>query len=120
MVAGLAAVELLVRSLDSDTARVGRSLYLVGAGLALASTIWDLSVTSTLLGTKVLPSWYLGAGHWAEGLGTAYFALLAHGRDGVLRARDRLDPQVPALDRGRPADAAGPAGVRPDASRCRS
>ena len=40
------------------------------------STIWDLSVTSTLLGTKVLPSWYLGAGHWAEGLGTAYFALI--------------------------------------------
>jgi hypothetical protein len=77
VVAGLAAVELLVRSLDSDTARVGRSLYLVGAGLALASTIWDLSVTSTLLGTKVLPSWYLGAGHWAEALGTAYFALLA-------------------------------------------
>ena len=76
-VAGLAAVELLVRSLDTDMARVGRSLYLVGAGLALASTIWDLSVTSTLLGTNVLPSWYLGTGHWAEGLGTAYFALLA-------------------------------------------
>jgi hypothetical protein len=39
VVAGLAAVELLARSLDTDTARVGRSLYLVGAGLALASTI---------------------------------------------------------------------------------
>jgi hypothetical protein len=77
VVAGLAAVDLLVRSLDTDTARVGRALYLVGAGLALASTIWDLSVTSTLLGTTRLPSWYLGAGHWAEGLGTAYFALLA-------------------------------------------
>jgi hypothetical protein len=34
-------------------------------------------VTSTLLGSKVLPSWYLAAGHWAEGLGTAFFALLA-------------------------------------------
>lgn len=77
VVAGLAAVELLVRTLDTDTARVGRSLYLVGGGLALASTIWDLSVTSTLLGRARLPSWYLGAGHWAEGLGTAYFALLA-------------------------------------------
>jgi hypothetical protein len=77
VVAGLAAVELLVRSLDTDTARVGRSLYLVGGGLALASTIWDLAVTSTLLGTKVLPSWYLRAGHWAEGLGTAFLALLA-------------------------------------------
>jgi hypothetical protein len=76
VVAGLAAVELLARSLDTDTARVGRSLYLAGAGVALASTIWDLSVTSSLLGAKVLPSWYLGAGHWAEGLATAYFALL--------------------------------------------
>jgi hypothetical protein len=76
VVAGIAAVELLVRSLDTDTARVGRSLYLVGGGLALASTIWDLSVTSTLLGTARLPAWYLGAGHWAAGLGTAFFALL--------------------------------------------
>jgi hypothetical protein len=64
-------------SLDTDTARAGRSLYLVGGGLALASTIWALSVTSTLLGTKVLPAWYLGAERWAEGLATAYFALLA-------------------------------------------
>jgi len=47
-----------------------------GGGLALASTIWDLSVTSTLLGTARLPAWYLGTGHWAEGLGTAFFALL--------------------------------------------
>jgi hypothetical protein len=77
VVAGIAAVELLVRTLDTDTARVGRSLYLVGGGLALASTIWDLSVTSTLLASTRLPAWYLGAGHWAEGLGTAYFALLA-------------------------------------------
>jgi hypothetical protein len=77
VVAAIAAVELLARSLDTDMARVGRSLYLVGGGLALASMIWDLSVTSTLLGTKVLPSWYLGAGHWAESLATAYFALLA-------------------------------------------
>jgi hypothetical protein len=77
VVAGIAAVELLSRSLDTDTARVGRSLYLAGAGLALASTIYDLSVTSTLLGAARLPGWYLGAEHWAEGLATAYFALLA-------------------------------------------
>ena len=77
VVAGIAAVELLSRSLDTDTARVGRSLYLAGAGLALASTIFDLSVTSTLLGAARLPGWYLGAEHWAEGLATAYFALLA-------------------------------------------
>ena len=77
VVAGIAAVELLVRSLDSDAARVGRALYLVGGGLVLASTIYDLSVTSTLLGTTRLPGWYLGSEHWAEGLATAYFALLA-------------------------------------------
>jgi hypothetical protein len=36
--AGLAAVELLVRTLDADLARVGRSLYLAGSALGLAST----------------------------------------------------------------------------------
>ena len=75
--AGLAAVELLVRTLDADLARVGRSLYLAGSTLGLASTTYDLSVTSTLLGAPRLPDWYLGARHWADGLGTAYFALLA-------------------------------------------
>ena len=75
--AGLAAVELLVRTLDTDLAWVGRSLYLVGSTLGLASTTYDLSVTSMLLGAPRLPDWYLGAQHWADGLGTAYFALLA-------------------------------------------
>jgi hypothetical protein len=75
--AGLAAVELLVRTLDTDLAWVGRSLYLVGSMLGLASTTYDLSVTSTLLGAPRLPGWYLGVQHWADGLGTAYFALLA-------------------------------------------
>ena len=75
--AAVAAAELLARSLATDTARVGRSLYLVGGGLGLASTSYDLSVTSTLLGTSPLPGWYLGAEHWAAGLATAYFALLA-------------------------------------------
>jgi hypothetical protein len=77
IVAGLAAVELLVRALGTDLARIGRSLYLVGSALGLASTIYDLSVTSTLLGAPRLPGWYTGVQHWADGLGTAYFALLA-------------------------------------------
>jgi hypothetical protein len=75
--AAVAAIELLTRVLDSDAARVGRSLYLIGAALGLASTAYDLAVTSTLLGTAVLPGWYLGTARWAAGLGTAYFALLA-------------------------------------------
>ena len=77
IVAGLAAVELLVRALDTDLARIGRSLYLVGSALGLASITYDLSVTSTLLGARRLPAWYPGIQHWADGLGTAYFALLA-------------------------------------------
>ena len=77
IVAGLAAVELLVRTLDTDLARVGRGLYVVGSALGLASTTYDLAVTSTLLGAPALPDWYLGIQHWADGLGTAYFALLA-------------------------------------------
>lgn len=56
---------------------MGRSLYLADSALGLASTTYDLSVTSTLLGAHSLPDWYLGAQHWADGLGTAYFALLA-------------------------------------------
>jgi hypothetical protein len=77
IVAGLAAVELLVQDLGTGLARVGRSLYLVGSALGLASTTYDLSVTSTLLGAPRLPAWYTGVQHWADGLGTAYFALLA-------------------------------------------
>jgi hypothetical protein len=77
IVAALAAVELLARTLDSDLARVGRSLYLAGSVLGLASATYDLAVTSTLLGAPGLPDWYLGVQHWADGLGTAYFALLA-------------------------------------------
>ena len=77
IVAGLGAVELLVHALGTDLARVGRSLYVVGSTLGLASTTYDLGVTSTLLGTHPLPDWYFGVQHWADGLGTAYFALLA-------------------------------------------
>src|SRR5271167_1140018 len=69
--AGLAAVELLARTLDSDLARVGRSLYLAGSALGLASTTYDLAVSSTLLGAPRLPDWYLGVQRWADGLSTA-------------------------------------------------
>ena len=47
IVAGLAAVELLAPALDTDLARTGRSLYLAGSALGLASTTYDLAVTST-------------------------------------------------------------------------
>jgi len=40
IVAGLAAVELLAPALDTDLARTGRSLYLAGSALGLASTTW--------------------------------------------------------------------------------
>ena len=49
----LAAVELLVRPLGTHLARMGRSTYLVGSVLGLASTTYDLSVTSTLLDARV-------------------------------------------------------------------
>ncbi|MDG6106668.1 hypothetical protein Daura_28880 [Dactylosporangium aurantiacum] len=77
IVAAVAAVELLARVVECDAARLGRSLYLVGAALALASTSFDLAVTSTLLDARELPDWYLGTQQWAAGLSTAYFALLA-------------------------------------------
>ena len=93
IVAGLAAVVLLVRALGTDVARVGRSLYLAGSALGLASTTFDLSVTSTLLGASRLPGWYTGVQYWADGLGTAYFALLAPAAMGcfavaILRTRE--------------------------------
>jgi hypothetical protein len=64
IVAGLAAVELLARTLDTDLARVGRSLYLAGGALGLASTTYDLAVTSTLLGAPAFP-----AGTWVSSTG---------------------------------------------------
>jgi hypothetical protein len=86
IVAGVAAVELLARTLDTDLARVGRSLYLAGSALGLASTTYDLAVSSTLLGAPRLPDWYFGIQHWADGLGTAYFALLAPAAMGCIAA----------------------------------
>ena len=96
IVAGLAAVELLVRILDTDLARVGRGLYVAGSALGLASTTYDLAVTSTLLGSPALPDWYLGVQHWADGLGTAYFALLAPAAMGCLGAAILRTRALPA------------------------
>lgn len=86
IVAGLAAVELLAHTLGTDLVRVGRSLYLAGSALGLASATFDLAVTSTLLGAPRLPGWYSGIQHWADGLGTAYFALLAPAALGCIAA----------------------------------
>jgi hypothetical protein len=65
----------MAKAIDTDAARIGRSLYLVGATLGLAATTDDLAVTSTVLDAKSLPNWYLGIAQWADGFGTAYFAL---------------------------------------------
>jgi hypothetical protein len=95
VVAGLVGFELLARALDTDLARVGRSLYLVGSALGLAAMTYDLGVTSTLLNQHPIPDWYFGVQHWADGLGTAYFALLvpaAMGCAGIAILRTRALP----------------------------
>jgi hypothetical protein len=77
VVAGIAAVTMLARSLRSDTARVGLALYLTGSALVLASMTFELTVTSSQIGVPVAPDWYFGVETWSDGLATAYFALLA-------------------------------------------
>ena len=77
VVAGLAAVTMLARSLRTDLARVGLVLYLAGAALLLASMTFELTVTSSQIGVPVAPDWYFGIEKWADGLATAFFALLA-------------------------------------------
>ena len=109
IVAGLAAVELLVRTLDTDLARVGRSLYLIGSTLGLASTTYDLAVTSTLLGAPRLPGWYFGIQHWADGLGTAYFALLAPAAMGCIAGGDSAHRRATPVDGVRVPDRDDPA-----------
>ncbi|MBO0882344.1 MAG: hypothetical protein J2P17_18810 [Mycobacterium sp.] len=99
IVAGLTAFELLVGTLDTGLARVGRSLYLVGGALGLASITYDLGVTSTLLGEHPVPDSHFGVRHWADGLATAYFALLAPAAMGLRRAHDPADPSLAAMDR---------------------
>jgi hypothetical protein len=43
-------------------------------------------VTSTLLGGLRLPDWYFSVQYWADGLSTAYFALLAPAAMGCIAA----------------------------------
>jgi hypothetical protein len=77
VVAGVAAVTLLARTLRTDAARVGLALYLAGGALVLASMTFELTVTSSQIGVPVAPDWYFGVEKWSDGLATAYFALLA-------------------------------------------
>jgi hypothetical protein len=49
----------------------------IGAALGVASTTFDLAVTSTQLDAGDVPDWYLGTASWADGLATAYFAVLS-------------------------------------------
>jgi hypothetical protein len=77
VVAGIAAVTMLARSLRTELARVGLALYLAGAALVLASMTFELTVTSSQIGVPVAPDWYFGIQHWSDGLATAFFALLA-------------------------------------------
>ena len=112
IVAGLAAVELLARTLDSDLARVGRSLYLAGSALGLASTTYDLAVTSTLLGAPRLPGWYLGIQHWGGRTQHRVLRPAGTGRDGLYRRGDPAHPRAAQVDGirlpGRDGPAAGP------------
>jgi hypothetical protein len=77
VVAGVAAVTMLARTLRTDLARIGQALYLAGAALLLASMTFELTVTSSQIGVPVAPDWYFGIEKWADGLATAFFALLA-------------------------------------------
>jgi hypothetical protein len=77
VVAGVAAITLLARTLGTDAARVALALYLAGSALALASMTFELTVTSSQIGVPVAPDWYFGVEKWSDGLATAYFALLA-------------------------------------------
>jgi hypothetical protein len=43
-------------------------------------------IPGALPGAPRLPGWYFGLQHWADGLGTAYFALLAPAAMGCLAA----------------------------------
>ena len=77
VVAGIAAMTMLARSLRTDLARAGLVLYLAGAALVLASMTVELTVTSSQIGVPVAPDWYFGIQRWSDGLATAFFALLA-------------------------------------------
>jgi hypothetical protein len=75
--AAAGAVKLTSNLLDTPSAALGNTLYLIGATLGIASTTFDLAVTSSQLDAGNVPDWYVGAAQWADGLSTAYFAVLS-------------------------------------------
>jgi hypothetical protein len=96
VVAGIAAVTMLARSLRTDLARVGLALYLAGAALLLASMTFELTVTSSQIGIPVAPDWYFGIEKWSDGLATAFFALLAPAAMACLGAEMVRTRRMPA------------------------
>jgi hypothetical protein len=108
IVAGLAAVELLARTLDTDLARVGRSLYLAGSTLGLASATYEqYPARRTSPARLVLRHPALG--------GRPRHRLLRPartGRDGLYRRGDPAHPRAAPVDGirlpGRDCPAAGP------------
>jgi hypothetical protein len=76
-VAGAGAVWITSTVLRTAWASLASAIYVIGAALGVASTTFDLAVTSTQLGSADVPDWYLGTASWADGLGTAYFAVLS-------------------------------------------
>ncbi len=77
VVAATGAVWLTSTLLRNAPASVATAIYLIGATLGVASTTFDLAVTSTQLDAGNPPDWYLGTADWADGLATAYFAVLS-------------------------------------------
>ena len=77
MVAGAGAFWITSTVLGTAWASLASAIYVIGAALGVASTTFDLAVTTSQLGAGGVPDWYLGTASWADGLGTAYFAVLS-------------------------------------------
>ena len=77
VVAGLVGIAMLARRIGSEVAFIGLVIYAVGSTLILAGETFEVAVSYPLIGASSLPEWYLGVEPWADGLATAYFALLA-------------------------------------------
>ena len=75
--AAAGAVWITSTVLRTPWASLASAIYVIGAALGVASTTFDLAVTSTQLDAGDVPDWYLGTASWADGLGTAYFAVLS-------------------------------------------
>ena len=89
-----ASVVRAVRTVDRWGLVAGVTGLLANVLLVVLFTTPADGPYSWLLGAARLPGWYLGVQHWADGLGTAYFSLLAPAAMGclavaVLRTRAR-------------------------------